>query len=428
MMNKDFRPEKLQEAAAAVDILHEITGDEIIFPGLVSSVEEGEAAGNLFSTEAVYAIVVLPTIASMAATPWAALQNHDLPLVVWSQAPENPFPPTITKQVSETGSVGALAIGNVLVRHQRLFVSTSGPVISERAQQFLSGARAAAHLSGAKLAHIGGSWAGMLDVMLDYDALEKKMGLRFQSLDPDDTGPPISEDKLSIVDLDPDIYEKSCLLAGHIVAAVERENIIGGAIACHGDWISENPKYGVVACLAVNYLTRHNIPFACTGDDCTAVALCLAIALGGTAQYFEMDPPNPQLNAVMLSSGGEGDLRLASSCPAPKLCHNHFFDGHFGHGIAHDFILAPGPATLINFTPIGDNFKIIAAEGEVLEEQPPALGMPRTLFRFAGPVRDAFDAWCEAGANHHLALTMGHHGLASKTFSNAKRIEFEQVT
>ena len=38
--------------------------------------------------------------------------------------------------------------------------------------------------------------------------------------------------------------------------------------------------------------------------------------------------------------------------------------------------------------------------------------------------REGFDWWCEAGANHHLALTPGHHGAVLRAFADVHGIEF----
>ena len=148
---------------------------------------------------------------------------------------------------------------------------------------------------------------------------------------------------------------------------------------------------------------------ACTGDDCTAVALFLAQRMGGAAQYLELDAPSASRDACLVTSGGEGDLRMASADHPVRACENRFFSGLHGRGAAVEFVLRPGPVTAVAFTPIADTFRLIAAEASVLPEPPPALGVPRGYLRFGDGSRSGFDWWCEAGANHHLALAPGRH-------------------
>jgi L-arabinose isomerase len=66
---------------------------------------------------------------------------------------------------------------------------------------------------------------------------------------------------------------------------------------------------------------------------------------------------------------------------------------------------------------------VIAAQGEVLAAAPPPLGVPRGYVRFACGAVQGFDWWCEAGANHHLALTPGHHGDVVRAFAELHAIE-----
>ena len=79
--------------------------------------------------------------------------------------------------------------------------------------------------------------------------------------------------------------------------------------------------------------------------------------------------------------------------------------------------------TLIGFSPAPGGFRVVAAEADVLDEVPPDLGIPRGFVRFPVGAVDGFDWWCEAGANHHLALTRGRHAGAVQAFAEVSGIE-----
>jgi L-arabinose isomerase len=431
-MTGPLRERKLAEAREAADDIASATGAGIVWDGnLVSNEREGRAAGEGFAQEQVAAVVVFPTVATMAAFSWAALEHHDWPVLIWSRVPSEPAPKTISEQVFETTNIGATAIGNVLARHRRVFSSVMGPNLTLRALAFIKAARTLATLRGGTLAHIGGmGWDSMLDVRLDPAHLEATLGLKIVQVMPDKSAAPVPEETCPVEDgLDPEIYRRSRYLAGAIEAQVRSHGALGGSLHCHGDAMAQDSDFGVVGCLAANRLTREGRPFSCTGDDCVAVALVLGQHLAGAVQYMEMDPAYASVNAVMLSNGGEGDLRMARENPPVRVCPNRFFCGQAGYGTCHDFVIAPGPASLINFTPIGDTYRVIVAEGEVLEELPPDLGMPRCFFRFGDtPAAAGFDRWCEAGANHHLGLVHGHHAYALRQFAHMACIEFRQVT
>ncbi len=423
-MPEDLVAQKTIEAEAAARLLERECGDEVVAVGPIGTAAEGTEAGQRLLDAGVYAVVVVPTIATMAATPWAALEQLDVPVVIWAQVEDDPSPSDVPSLVFGSGPVGATAIGNVLARHGREFRSTIGSQPSRRALAFLQAARASHRLRGAVFAHFGGDvWPGMLDVSLDRERFAEVFGARFADLEPEWSAAPAVLPGDGTDQLDPDIAARSALAAGAIIAACRRADVVAGALHCHGSTFAHNPAVGVVCCAASTLLAGDGVPMACTGDDCTAMALFLAQQFGGAAQYLELDAPKGSLGACLLTSGGEGDLRLAAGDSRPRACQNRFFSGLAGRGAAVEFVLRPGPVTLIAFTPIGAGFRVIAAHAEVLAEAPPELGIPRGYVSFPGGAEAGFDWWCEAGANHHLALTPGHHGEVVRAFASLHAIE-----
>jgi L-fucose isomerase-like protein len=411
-----------EDAAAA---LNRQLDDDIVLVGPISTESEGVDAGQQLVGAGVYATVVLPAIATMAAIPWAALEAVDVPVLIWSRTESRHRPRNTVELVLGSAPVGAAAIGNVLVRAGRCFRVANGPSLCQRSLAFLRGARAARALDGAVFGHFGGTvWPGMLDVVLDRAAFKRAFAAEIVDLDPDFSSLPAEiEPELEITDIEPEALKRSLALAGAVVGACERAQVVGGAFNCHGDAFARNEAVGVVCCTAVNEMTARGVPFACTGDDCTAVALFLAQQIAGAAQYLELDAVDDELDACLVTSGGEGDLRLARADLPRRLRGNLFFSGHAGRGAAVDFVLRPGSVTLVGFTPTASSFRVIAAGGEVLEQPPPDLGIPRAYVRFAGPAREGFVWWCEAGANHHLALAPGRHELAVQAFAEITGIE-----
>jgi L-fucose isomerase-like protein len=360
----------------------------------------------------------------MASYPWAALRDLDVPVLVWSRVEADPAPRTPQEMVYGSAPVGAAAIANVLTRHGRRFRTTIGPEPSTAAAAWLRAARVAAALRGATFAHLGGDvWPGMLDVALDRDRLLATVGARFVDVEPDWTaGPaPLLGDATDAMGADQAL--RSQAVAGAIVEACRAIDAGAGAIHCHGAAFAQNPDVGVVCCLAASLLAAEGRPLACTGDDCTAVALFLAQQFGDGAQYLELDAPAVALDACLVTSGGEGDPRMASPDHPVRACENRFFSGVAGRGAAVEFVLRPGPATAIGFTPVGESFRVVAAEVMVADEAPPALGVPRAYVRFAGGATAGFDWWCDAGVNHHLALAPGHHGDALAALAEILGIE-----
>ena len=84
-MPADLLERKRAEAEAAVLELERATGDDVILAGPVASEADGEAAGRSLDAAHVHTVVVVPTIATMAAFPWAAVRQLDVPVVIWTR-------------------------------------------------------------------------------------------------------------------------------------------------------------------------------------------------------------------------------------------------------------------------------------------------------------------------------------------------------
>jgi L-arabinose isomerase len=72
---------------------------------------------------------------------------------------------------------------------------------------------------------------------------------------------------------------------------------------------------------------------------------------------------------------------------------------------------APGPATLVGFTPhprARGGFRYVVARGDLTERTFPETGTVNGAFRFRdGPVEAAWARWASAGVNHHSSATPG---------------------
>jgi L-arabinose isomerase len=205
----------------------------------------------------------------------------------------------------------------------------------------------------------------------------------------------------------PAVIERSRRVAAAIVSAAEAADLDAVAVRCHSEVVGSHPGFGVMACLGVSELCSRGIPATCTGDMVTAVAMFLATRLGGAAQYFEVDGPDLARDALLLSNGGEIDLRWVRA-DSVGLVEQRFFSGVAGRGLAFRGVVEPGPATLIAFTPEPNGWRLITLEGDVLEAHLAGFPVPHAFLRSARRVGAAFAALGDAGTPHHVALTPGH--------------------
>ena len=76
------------------------------------------------------------------------------------------------------------------------------------------------------------------------------------------------------------------------------------------------------------------------------------------------------------------------------------------------FDAAPGPAVILGLADLGDRFRLIANEVDVVEPDAPLPKLPvaRAVWRPRPDLATAAEAWLTAGGPHHTALTtaLGH--------------------
>ena len=169
------------------------------------------------------------------------------------------------------------------------------------------------------------------------------------------------------------------------------------------------------------------MPWSCTGDVLTAVALLTAKLLGGGAQYHELEVLDAETGEFVVASSGEHDLELAPGI-RPRLVRNSWFAGDARCGACACFTAPAGPATLVAFAQLESGYRLIAAEGELTGRGWPRVGTANAAFRFAaGPAPEAWARWCRAGSNHHAAATRGLRATAVEAVARFVGTSFVSV-
>jgi L-arabinose isomerase len=185
-----------------------------------------------------------------------------------------------------------------------------------------------------------------------------------------------------------------------------------GAFNCHVPQFRFGEPIGIAPCWALGRSTSAGVPWTCTGDILTAVAMLVTKRLGGAAVYHEIEAIDYATDEVVIANSGEHDLAWLAPGERPRLRRNGWFCGKDPHcGVCAVFEPPAGPATLVGFTPHPDargGFRLVAARGELTERRFPETGTVNGAFRFRdGPVEEAWARWASAGVNHHSSATPG---------------------
>jgi L-arabinose isomerase len=366
-------------------------------------------------------------VETMASPPAATLSVlPDLPLVIWtahrwSRIPDDFDHAGIT---AEGGTVGTPMLTSVLVREGRPFELVIGRVEDGEtcAKVFgaLVGAAAANRVRGARIARVGSSPEGYLCVETPDERLQQELGVEIVRLDPSEVARAydrVSESQIDqvraetgalySVEITGDGLERSLRMACALEQLVERYELSAGAMNCHVPEIRLG-GVGIAPCFALGRSTSRGVPWSCTGDVLTAIALLLSKWLGGAAQYHELESYDYERELFVVASSGEHDLDLAPGS-RPSLFRNEWFASDPCVGACACFSAAAGAATLVAFADVAGGYRLISAEGVFTGDSFPSTGTANAGFRFARGL-DGWREWCFAGANHHSSASPGSLG------------------
>ena len=448
-----FRSERrgmLEEAAGALAG----AGVEVVWKGLVDSPEAGgEAAAGIRAAGAA-AVLVVQSMAVPPAYAMSALDSlEELPAVVWAaQRPRALRAGFDESDITMLGAaVGAPMLTNVLSRTGRPFELMAGrpgdPAFMERLAGVVRAAAAARRLAGARIARVGRPIPGYDCVDAEDGALRAAAGIELAPVDPEKVYglyqeatdvSALEEEAAALFEdggaaADPEGRVRSLRMAAAVERLGREGGFAAGAMNCHVPQIRFGGEPGVAPCYGLGRETTNGVPWTCSGDVLTAVAMLVAKQLGGAALYHEIEAVDFETDEVVIANSGEHDLRWLPPGRRPRLQPNPWYRADPITGLSVWFELPPGPATLVGFTahhaePSG--FRLIAAEGEITGRSFPQSPTVGGAFRFSGggPVEQAWKRWAEAGVNHHSAAAPGH--LADQTAVVAKflKIGFVRVS
>jgi L-arabinose isomerase len=433
----DLRAERESAARATAAALDA----EVVAEAVVDSDAAGEAAARQIGEAGAEAVLVLQTMAVPPTRTLAALGS--LPVVVWAAQKE----PVVESTFDHAGitsfgaTVGTPMVTSLLVRGGRPFDLVVAPLGSvEAVDAALRAAAAATRLSRARIGRVGPTQPGYDHVAADADRLRAETGIELVPIDAaelrelylqvsDSRLDELEEETRALYDVrvEGDALERSLRAACAIDDIVARHALDAGALNCHVPEIRLGEEIGIAPCFALGRSTTNGIPWTCTGDVVTAVALLTTTLLGGSAQYHELEALDERTGELVVASSGEHDLALAPGLRA-RLVPNTWY-AHDPHcGACACFTAPAGAATIVAFTQLDIGFRLITAEGEFTGRGWPGVGTTNAAFRFAhGAATEAWTRWCRAGATHHAAASRGHLGAGVRSIAGFLGIEAVEV-
>ncbi|MCY7419360.1 MAG: hypothetical protein LH650_12875, partial [Chloroflexi bacterium] len=258
------------------------------------------------------AVLVLQTMAVPVGYTLAVLDAlPGIPVVVWA-AHEHGLVDGQFDHASITtqgATVGAPMLTNMLVRTRRPFELILGrladPVVVGRVREALHIGGVSSGIRRARLGRIGRPITGYLHVDVPDDDLRAGTGITAVYIDPDevvDAWRAVTPSRLATLDAEvraawtfegdvdgDESLERSLRAALALEDVVAVHRLDGGAFNCHVPQFRFGDEIGIAPCWGLGRLTTMGIPFTCTGDILTAVAMLVTKRLGGAALYHEIE-------------------------------------------------------------------------------------------------------------------------------------------
>jgi L-arabinose isomerase len=288
-----------------------------------------------------------------------------------------------------------------------------------------------------RVAVFGYAMNGMGDIRVDPHALIRSLGPQIDAVAPGDlvrAVEAVTADEVSALLA----FEDARFEIDSALSAAEREDHARmqialeallsargyGAYSTHFDAIGEDGRFNRLPLAAASSLMAKGYGFGAEGDALTAALMVAARDLLGATQFTEMYAMDFPSDSILMSHMGEGNWALAREDRPVRLIKRPLGIGGLDDPPTFLFQYATGPATLATLVALEGRFRLVVAEGEILDtEELPALEMPYGSFKPDSGVRACMNRWLRLGGPHHQVLNPGHRAADWEVFCELAGIE-----
>jgi L-arabinose isomerase len=170
---------------------------------------------------------------------------------------------------------------------------------------------------------------------------------------------------------------------------------------------------------AFSILMAEGIACPVEADIKTALAMTMLKQVAASATLAELYSMDFNRDTCIIGHSGAADLAVART--KPQLVASKVFHGKSGGGYLTQLDVPVGRVTLLSLTQAaGGAFRLVAAEGDVIDAPVMRLGDTNCHVRFSCGLRTFVNRWASFGPTHHGVLATGGHieriQLLSKLF------------
>lgn len=320
-----------------------------------------------------------------------------------------------------------------------LYGTPDDPLFYKRLDVTIRALRAMKRIKGARIAQIGGSAFGFINMEYDKAAFEKTLGCEIitEGLDAIyDMARAMSEKeaadelaRFSGVHIAETVKPAEMDMSARVILALRkyrRENSIDAmAVSC---WPGFQDEMGISSCMAYGQLNDEGAICACEGDVPGAISMLLLDALSDRhPMIMDMVAMDQRENAIAFWHCGMGMPSYADNKGFSFIKYPAYPEIMDQPGVSVDMKFAPQPATIARIGGWGAE-SILISEADIVEGPDRSYTGARgwfSNFRMAGEALQVVDFWntvCNCGNAHHYVITSGHVGDACMEFAHRMHI------
>ena len=431
-------------------------GGEVVSAGLVDTEQGARAAGDLFASSQVDVVFCHAVTYATSSTVLPVIQAAKVPAVLLG------LQPTATLDYAEIDTAEWLAncaaccvpeIAGALTRARIPYDTVAGTIEDdERAWSkigaWVRAAGVARSLRRARLGFMGHTYAGMLDLYSDFTAVHAQLGAHVEVLEIDDLGTRVAgatadevggkieqiRSVFAFADPSADpiagpVTDEQLDWSARVAVGLDKladEYELDGLTYYYRGADNEAERLGAGVIVGNSLLTARGVITSGEGDLKTNIAQVLLDRLGAGGsftEYYALD-----FDEAFVLMGHDGPGHIAISQEQPTLRSLKLFHGKRGAGLSVEFKVRYGPITIVGCTQTADGgLKLIVAEGESVPGETFRIGNTNSRLKFSLDPAEFFEAWCEHGPTHHVALGVGHVAGEVRNVARLLGLEYAQV-
>ncbi len=421
-----------------------LKGVEVIYPGMVDTLDRAEEAGAKFAVEQLEALIIVegtytPDFITLHAITRAGSNPR---IVLFNSQTGHDLSPTDSYMATMRNSalIGISQLTGSFDKNRITYEVVCGevgdPKIYDELNRLFAAYRSVKKLKSSTYGLIGHVFRGMFDLEFDKAKVKGFLGPEVMTIQPEHLltcWQEAAEDEVNSIaekllkrfkskKINLDDVRRSCRVGIAMKRLYAKYNLNG--LCFLGQHYLEKMTNAPARMGASLLLEHDRIMVACEGDIAGLTMMQLMYDFTGNtplqAEWGQFDCRN---NALFLLGHGIASPELAKNDQAVTLTASPEEWGFKGSGVNYEMIMRPGPVTMGHLLNTGDSWRMFISEGEAIDFPCLPCDEIHAVVKVEAPVVEYVKSILKHGVTHHLIVVHGQIAGQLEKAAELMRIE-----